>query len=274
MIRKMYYLLPPYFRYLVRRIIYFPYDLLLARNNTIVPPRGMIYTGSKDFIRQGIAWKDLFIQYGGLQDHHTVLDIGSGIGRVALGLTSFLKGSYEGFDAVRLGVDWCNKNISPTYPNFNFQFIDLFNDLYKSKGLRAATFQFPYSDDSFDFACAISVFTHMLPDELENYLTQLHRTLKNRGHAVLTFFVLDDESISLMKNQKDGIHFDHIVDAKHALMDANVKSANVGYQRTYLKQLLHDQHFQIIHEFKGRWCGRASDHSLAFQDVLVIEKID
>lgn len=274
MIRKIYYLLPPYFRYLVRRIIYFPYDLIVGRSITLVPPRGMIYTGSKDFIQQGKDWKDLFIEYGGLHLDHSVLDIGSGIGRIALGLTSFLHGRYEGFDAVRLGVDWCNKNISSTYPNFNFQFIDLYNDLYKSKGIRASTFPFPYADNSFDFACAISVFTHMLPDELENYLKELHRTLKNQGHAVLTFFILNDESMSRMKNQSNGIRFDHIVDAKHALMDANVKSANVGYQRTYLSQLIHDQHFHIIHEFKGRWCGRSSDHPLAFQDILVIEKID
>ena len=51
-----------------------------------------------------------FIDLGGLKPEHRVLDIGSGIGRVAIPLTEYLneKGSYEGFDVVELGVNWCN----------------------------------------------------------------------------------------------------------------------------------------------------------------------
>ena len=277
MLRKFYYFLSPSSRYLIRRIIYFPTDLIASFKNELRPPRGMIYTGSKDFIQQGRDWKDLFIQYGHLLPDHHVLDIGSGIGRIALGLLPFLKGKYEGFDAVKLGVDWCRKNISAKNPNFHFQFIDLYNDLYKNNGINASDFNFPYVQESFDFACAISVFTHMLPEEVDQYIQQLQSILKVNGHAVLTFFILDDESIRYMNAQKDGIRFKYMVDQNHALMDASVKSANVAYRRVYLDALLKNNNLMILYEFKGRWCGRpqrSDDHPLAFQDILVIKKIN
>ncbi|MEO5582685.1 MAG: class I SAM-dependent methyltransferase [Saprospiraceae bacterium] len=275
MLRKLYYLLPPGLRFFVRRLIYFPHDLFTTNKDHLIPPRGYIYTGRGDFIRQGLEWKEFFIDYAGLLPGHAVLDIGSGIGRVAIGLTQYLKGNYEGFDAVKLGVDWCQKNISTVYSNFHFQFIDLFNDLYKSKGKSAINFVFPYYKDQFDFACVISVFTHMLPEELENYITELNRVLKANGHAVLTFFILDSESIAHMNKAKDVLQFPHHPDHRHALLDTQVKSANVAYQREYLLNLFSVHHFQIINEFKGKWSddrNKTDYHPLAFQDILVLKK--
>ncbi|MBK6391468.1 MAG: class I SAM-dependent methyltransferase [Saprospiraceae bacterium] len=79
------------------------------------------------------------------------------------------------------------KNITSRNTNFGFQYIDLYNDLYKAKGRSAASFEFPFTQESFDFICAISVFTHMLPDEVENYVRQIALVLKPQGKAVMTF---------------------------------------------------------------------------------------
>lgn len=277
MFRKLYYLLPPRFRFLFRRLIYLPLDLITRKKNELIPPRGLIYTGRGNFIQQGQDWRELFIEHAGLLPEDSVLDIGSGIGRIAIGLSDFLKGNYEGFDVVKLGVDWCTKNISNKYPQLRFRFIDLHNDLYKSDGAAASTFVFPYPDDSFDFGCAISVFTHMIPEEVENYLKELQRVLKVNGHAVITFFILDVESISLMNKHSGGIQFKYYPDHRHALMDQGVKSANVAYQKTYLDKLFADRHLEVIHEFKGRWSGKPflkEDPVLAFQDILILKKID
>ncbi|MEP7321757.1 MAG: class I SAM-dependent methyltransferase [Saprospiraceae bacterium] len=275
MLRKLYYLLPPGLRFFVRRLIYLPLDVFSTNKHQLIPPLGSIYTGRGNFIHQGLEWKQLFIDQAGLLPEQSVLDIGSGIGRIAIGLTKFLKGNYEGFDAVKLGVDWCQKNISPVHSNFHFQFIDLFNDLYKSGGKSATNFTFPYKTDQFDFACAISVFTHMIPDELENYIKELNRVLKSGGRAVLTFFILDPESLAGMNKDKGVLQFPHHPDHRHALMDTKVKSANVAYQRAYLMNLLNDHHLQITHEFKGKWSdGRntIAYHPLAFQDILILRK--
>ncbi|QLH29633.1 MAG: class I SAM-dependent methyltransferase [Candidatus Parvibacillus calidus] len=153
-----------------------------------MPPSGLIYTGRGDFIRAGKYWLERFIREGGLKPEDSVLDIGSGIGRMAVPMTKYLtSGRYEGFDAVRQGVDWCKSNIQRKYPNFNFIYADLDNDLYKSKGFNAAEYRFDYPDENFDFAISISVFTHMLKDEIINYLRETSRVLKKGGVLFATF---------------------------------------------------------------------------------------
>jgi hypothetical protein len=129
MMRQIFYSLPPSFRFLARRLRYFPIDVfenLSGKRPNMTPPRGYIYTGSGDFVKGGEKWLQFFIKKG-LKPEQQFLDIGSGIGRIARPLTGFLmrSGRYEGFDAVKLGVDWCEKNISKPYPHFRFQYIPL-----------------------------------------------------------------------------------------------------------------------------------------------------
>ena len=91
MFRKLYYLLPVTLRYTARKIFYYPIDLLKKRSE-LVPPSGLIYTGGGDFEKQGKDWLLFFKRYGNLNENSNVLDIGSGIGRIAIPLVDFLKG--------------------------------------------------------------------------------------------------------------------------------------------------------------------------------------
>ena len=271
MIRKLFYHLSPLFRFLVRYVAYLPVDLIHGRKNKILPPRRLIYTGRGEFEKQGREWFEFFTGEAGLAQDSAVLDIGSGIGRIALPMMDWLEGPYEGFDAVKVGVDWCRKNISNRKPNFRFQFVDLHNDLYRRKGENAAHFDFPYEKNSFDFVCAISVFTHLLPEETENYFRQIRRVIKPGGYTVLTFFLLDEETQRLMVKNKNGLqflfHFGH-----YSLMNLGVRSANVAYQRKYIYDLVEESNLKIIKEIKGSWCGRKKGHYLDFQDILVLQK--
>jgi SAM-dependent methyltransferase len=269
MLRKIYYSLPVSLRFWVRRLYYLPTDLL-SKRSTLIPPKGLIYTGSGDFEQQGKAWVAFFQQYAALTPQAAFLDIGSGIGRIAIPLTQWLKGQYRGFDAVQQGIDWCQSKITTQYPNFQFQYVDLFNDLYKNNGIDAASFRFPYDNDSFQVACAISVFTHMLPNEVENYLSQAHRVLDEGGYLVATFFILDEESKGMMQ-QNNQFSFQYQYD-NYALMDNDVKAANVGFDRTYLEQLIKKAGFEISGQIKGHWCGRKKSHQLGFQDIMILKK--
>jgi len=267
--RKLYYLLPPRWRHMVRYIYYLPSDLFSKHQNQLLPPQRFIYTGRGDFIKQGREWLDLFIQEAGLTANSSVLDIGSGIGRIALPMMDFLKGNYQGFDAVYTGVEWCQKHITGSKPNFKFQYIDLQNDLYKSSGMRASEFVFPYPDDAFDFICAISVFTHLQPGETENYIKQIKRVLKSGGKAVLTFFLLDPYTLELMSQNSGGLQFKHHYQ-NYSLMNHKVKAANVAYERPYIYSLLAASGLRINKELKGSWCGRDKTHYLDFQDILIL----
>jgi len=107
-LRKIYYILSPSLRLAARKAFYFPIDqweTLTGKRHKYQPPRGDIYTGSGDFIEQGNLQHSHLINHSHIQPDHRVLDIGSGIGRTAVSLTSFLNsdGSYEGFDVVEKG---------------------------------------------------------------------------------------------------------------------------------------------------------------------------
>lgn len=269
MFRKIYYLLPVSLRYLSRRLLYMIPDLFRNRKK-LLPPRGMIYTGASNFEKQGTAWVDFFTKNGWLKPASSVLDVGSGIGRIAIPLTGFLKGDYHGFDPVKQGVNWCKRNISSRFPNFQFQHTELFNDLYKSRGKPSDSFDFPYKDDYFDFVCVISVFTHLLPSEVEHYFGQISRVIKKDGILAATFFLMDDESLSHMeKNRKFYFRYR---DGSTWFMNKRVKSANVAYDRTWVEEMIKKYGFQIIREITGHWCGREQSDYLAFQDILILTK--
>ena len=202
-LRKLWYALSPNQRYLIRRLYYFPADFsdtITGKRNKYIPPRGYIYTGSpansKNYFEQGMYQLDLLKKELLLQLDDHVLDIGSGIGRTAIALTQYLStdGKYEGFDAVKKGVKWCNSRIAKDFPNFSFKYIPLKNDLYNNTGKKASKFVFPYQDKTFDKVFLFSVFTHMQICEIKNYLKEIERVLKPDGMCLATLFTYTSEN--------------------------------------------------------------------------------
>jgi len=267
LIRNLFYSLPISLRYFVRRLVYLPQDLF--RKDKTIPPKGLIYTGGGDFKKIGDFWISYFKKNANLKEDNDFLDIGSGIGRVAVPLSKFLKGNYEGFDLMNVGINWCKKNITSKHNNFSFKKVNLYNDLYQGKYGSAADFIFPYPDNYFDISCATSVFTHMIDVEVENYLEQTYRVLKDNGIMVATFFILDEESVELMKGRT--LDFKNKKDNFYYISKKSI-SANVAFQRDYLTRIINQKGFKIIKDNKGSWCGRKTSHRYKFQDILVLEK--
>lgn len=263
--------MPPGWRFVARRLYYLPLDSWEAatgQRDRLTPPRGMVYTGSGDFRRSGEQTVANLQTLCSLQPSHRMLDIGSGIGRIALPLTRFLgkNGSYEGFDVVKKGVDWCQQNITANFPNFRFQYISLENDLYRSDGGSASSFRFPYEDGSFDFAIANSVFTHMLPDEVDNYLGELQRVLRPGGVCYLTFFLFDEKML-----WPTGFEFPY--DFGHfRLMDHVVQRANVSFEEKYLSNRMANLGLSVRQIQYGYWRGLPKTECKDFQDIIVLEK--
>jgi len=129
---------------------------------------------------------------------------------MAIPLTKYLNKAshYEGFDIVADGINWCRENITTKYPNFNFRLADVFNKFYNPKGRKSPSdYEFPYENESFDFVFLTSVFTHMLPDGIENYMREIYRVLKKNGRCLITFFLLNDESRNLIQIEESDLDF-------------------------------------------------------------------
>lgn len=275
-LRTLYYFISPKSRLLVRKIYYFPIDffeLVVGRRNKLIPNKGDIFIGSGDFIKQGNYHVKLLIEYANLKPDHSVLDIGCGIGRAALPLTSYLgeNSKYEGFDLVKKGIVWCERNIATKYTNFNFRYIPLSNDLYNITNQKAENFIFPYEDNSFDTVFLFSVFTHMQPMEVQNYLNEISRVLKPEGKCLSTFFIYDDEIECKVSKHKQGFCFPYNKDG-FRLMSKKVPSANIAFKEESLFEMLQKSDLELDKKIYGTWSGRGTESLLDFQDILVFSK--
>ncbi len=274
MFRSVFYKLSINQRYFVRRIFYFPIDFinfLLGKNkNKLVPPKGKIFTGSGDFYVEGKEHVRFLKTFANLKPNATVLDIGSGIGRTAVGLTHYLnkEGKYFGFDVVPAGVDWCKKNITAKFPNFHFDLIDVHNDLYRFSKEKATNLRFKYPDNTFDVVFLFSVFTHMELHEIDHYLKEIYRVLKPNSYCLATFFLYENAK-EAMHNNSFKFPFEY---SNYRLMNTKVKGANIALSQNYLLQLTQQIGFTNKNLVKGYWsqCYPKKDNN--FQDIVVLQK--
>jgi SAM-dependent methyltransferase len=240
-----------------------------------LPPEEMNFVGSGDFDAIGREFVRHFIELGGLRPHHRVLDVGCGIGRMARPLTEFLDrtGGYEGFDIVGVGIDWCQREITPRFPKFRFQRANVYNPGYHPGGLYDATeYVFPYPSDSFDFVFLTSVFTHMQPAEVSNYMREISRVLKIGGRCLSTFFLQTPETKALGDARQGTLNFVHRRDGYWIAYPHVADEEAICFDEPDMLALFEGCGMAMVGPIhRGAWCGR-SEH-VSFQDMVVIEKV-
>jgi SAM-dependent methyltransferase len=203
----------------------------------------------------------------GLQPDHRVLDIGSGIGNLAIGLRHHLRG-YDGVEIHPESVRWCRRAITRRHPTFRFHHADLASRAYNPRGtVSASEYRFPFADQSFDFIFLASVFTHMLPDAVEHYLHEISRLLATGGVCVASFFLLNDETRIGVETGRSFMSFS----AGHPsglcrLHDANVPEAAVALDEPFVRRVLEQADLEIRDVRRGRWwSGERHD-----QDIVTL----
>jgi SAM-dependent methyltransferase len=220
----------------------------------------------------GKKYLQLFTELGGLEPDHAVLEPGCGTGRMAQPLTGYLSehGSYDGFDVMTEAVDTCIQQIGASHPNFQFRHVDVQNPVYNPRGkLDSESFAFPYPDESFDFVFLTSVFTHMLPPEVGHYMEEIRRVLRPTGRALMTFFLLNPESLSAIEAGRTKRAFAHEGDGYRFDIEARPEAA-VGYREEDAIALLRAAGLDVdgpVHH--GRWMGQTQ--AATGQDVVVVK---
>ena len=215
-----------------------------------------------------------FKEYCHLQPQHSILDIGSGLGRMAVPFIGYLdtKGSYHGIDIVKTGINWCNKNIAADNPQFKFIHSDIYNDLYNTSGkLKGEKYIFPFPEDNFELIFLTSVFTHMLQAEVEQYINEIARVLKPGGRCLATFFILNDEAETLMNTTRDSFKFPYH-HGDYSLMSKDTKTANVAYRQQWIENQMSKNNLKTEIIRYGYWCGRDKDKYPDFQDIFIVCK--
>ena len=136
--------------------------------------------GHGDFELSGRTQHAL-LQMEGLQPSHTLVDLGCGVGRLAVHvIPALVGGSYIGIDISETMLKRAKARIGRAVPNPPCQVT----------WLKQTTPEFNLPENSVDMMCAISVFTHMEPEDAYRYLTGALRVVKPGGRFIFSCTLL------------------------------------------------------------------------------------
>ena len=245
-------------------------DRARGPSDPLLPPAHLrfYYYRSRDaepFLRARDAVRTEVLSHG-LRPGDRVLDIGSGIGNLALSLVDFLEGTYDGVEIHPAAVAWCQQAIASRFPRVRFHHADIFSSAYNPAGrLAASAYRFPFEDARFDFVFLGSVFTHMLPEDVRHYLAEIGRVLKPGGTCAASFFLLNDERRAAVIAVRSFMPFPFQDETRRARFhDIQRPEAAIALEEDFVAEAYAAAALDIRAIRRGDWWnGRADD-----QDVV------
>jgi SAM-dependent methyltransferase len=202
-----------------------------------------LFFNQPHFIRYGLeTWLEFFSRSLVTTSSH-IVDIGCGCGRAAYGLRNLSKftGLYCGIDIDKEMIEWCSSNFRDD--RFKFIHADIYNSVYNPNG-RRGQYKIPLPDQSQDFVFSQSLFTHLLEDDLINYVQEAFRLSKPNGKICMSVFCLDDmKEIDILGNRWT---FQHRIGYDATVESLKYPEAAVAYSRDFLLSVAEKAGFKRV----------------------------
>jgi SAM-dependent methyltransferase len=213
-----------------------------------------------------------------IEPHHNVLEIGCGIGKVAIPLARMLapNARYYGVDVIRDSIEWCQNKITARYPNVEFIHVDAESAMYNPKGVSQPTeTRLAIPDGSIDRVILYSVFTHLFEPDIRNYLSEFRRLLKPTGAVLATWFVIDDAALAAIRNKPSPlgsfILFPYRISMGCYVNDIYHPQGAVGYTMSCIEEMVVDTGLHISDFRWGYWSGSRESEGGSGQDTMVFK---
>ena len=177
-----------------------------------------------------------------------VLDIGVGCGRWGHWLRDYnfrgrrFTGTYVGIDIDPEQIEWCGKNFD--VERFRFHHSTDASVSYNQSGEKGH-YRIPEADGTFDLIFSNSLLTHVLDEQLENYIRESFRLLKPGGRIMHSHFNLDYPPATYGTRHT----FKHVMGNAHVESIAQPEAA-VAYRTEYLFKVCREAGFtscDIVH---------------------------
>ena len=224
--------------------------------------------GGARFAAEGNHLVEQMRKLAGLTPASHVLEIGCGVGRSAIALAKYLEtGRYVGMDIERVSIEAFRGNPALKRENFTVEWLNIYNELYNPEGSQAADeYRFSHVDGTFDLIFHFSVFTHMMEEDVRNYVAEMARMTAPGGYCLFSGFLMnhDRATASAKMPFQTGA-------AYH--MREDIPTVMIGYEEAFWDGLFAEHGMQKAHDsVLGTWRGEESSvksSQIFAQDILI-----
>ncbi len=179
-----------------------------------------------------------FLKKKGLKPHHKLIDIGCGSLRGGVHFINYLNsknyfGTDINYDLIKIGL---SKELN----------VKLRNKIDENNFLVSSDFNFNFNVDYFDYAIALSVFTHLRKSNIITCLKNLKKKINN-GFFFGTFFLVDEERKDTPFIQSKQITTYSYKDPFHyTYNEIKEISKNVGFECKLIYDFVHPRNQKMI----------------------------
>jgi SAM-dependent methyltransferase len=235
-----------------------PYELRARTYNPLLALSGR-------WLQMGRQMLQEVVDFAGLTPESSVVEIGCASGIVAIPMRTYLTtGTYIGLDIVPDFIEWCQANLADD--RFSFFDLAVHHKLYNPRATNSSKeVRFPIVDNSVDVVFLISVFTHLLPDEVYHYLKEIARILKPAGRCMATMLTKDN----YVPNQSR-VRLDYVYDTNCLCFSEKHPTWAVAFSRWLIENIADKAGVPAERMVAGSWDGQSQQSFL--HDMYVFRK--
>jgi SAM-dependent methyltransferase len=155
--------------------------------------------------------------------YESIFDFGCGCGRVARQLIQQnpRPGRYLGVDLHPALVKWCQDNLSPHAPEFEFRHHDVIHPTRNAGIDKPEIRPLEAASGEFSLVLAHSVFTHLVEAQAEYYFSEAARILSPTGILASTWFLFDKRGFPMMQDFQNALYLNDLDPTNAVIFDRN-----------------------------------------------------